>query len=187
MDKPIYSQRSRELAELLKALRESRKMSQRTVAQRLGKSQSYVQKYECGQSQVTLTKFWRIAPAVGTPALDVARLFVLSPLEWRERLAFSPGRTASESDMSATEDLPTVPDEESCAPIAERLRSLLRKMRKQAGLNETELGELLDDEQSFVSKYELGYRELDVVEIEQIASLLGADLLEVLSEVFEDL
>lgn len=56
------------------------------------------------------------------------------------------------------------------------LTALLRSLREEAGLNQTELAGRLSKPQSFVSKYEAGERRLDVVELEQICAALGLSL-----------
>lgn len=54
------------------------------------------------------------------------------------------------------------------------LRELLIEARKKAGLTQVELAQKLSRPQSFVSKYELGERRLDVVEFLEVAKALGA-------------
>ena len=54
-----------------------------------------------------------------------------------------------------------------------RFRELVVGARKQAGLTQAELARKLGKPQSFVSKYELGERRLDVVEFLEVASALG--------------
>ena len=46
----------------------------------------------------------------------------------------------------------------------ERFRELITEARKKAGLTQVQLAQKLSRPQSFVSKYELGERRLDVVE-----------------------
>jgi ribosome-binding protein aMBF1 (putative translation factor) len=54
-----------------------------------------------------------------------------------------------------------------------RFRELVIDARKQARLTQAELAQKLGKPQSFVSKYELGERRLDVVEFLEIALALG--------------
>jgi transcriptional regulator with XRE-family HTH domain len=54
-----------------------------------------------------------------------------------------------------------------------RLLSFLETYRKKTGLTQTELARRLGRPQSFVSKYEIGERRLDVVELLTIANALG--------------
>jgi len=56
-----------------------------------------------------------------------------------------------------------------------RLRELLVRERKRAGLSQAELAAKLGKPQSYVSKCELGERRVDVVEFVEIADALGAD------------
>lgn len=55
------------------------------------------------------------------------------------------------------------------------LRKRLRDLRKQAGLGQVELAELLGKPQSFVSKYESGERRLDVLELLDVLRHLKVD------------
>ena len=55
----------------------------------------------------------------------------------------------------------------------EKLRVLLKELRKNAGLTQVELSDVLDKPQSYVSKYETGERKLDYVEINDICKALG--------------
>ncbi len=68
----------------------------------------------------------------------------------------------------------------------ERLQTLLRQIRNEAGLRQTELAERLGKPQSFVSKYESGERRLDLIEIRQICLVVGITLTE-LADRFERL
>jgi transcriptional regulator with XRE-family HTH domain len=54
----------------------------------------------------------------------------------------------------------------------DRLRALLVETRRAAGLTQLELARRLKKPQSFVSKYELGERRLDVIEFLQVAAAL---------------
>jgi len=57
-------------------------------------------------------------------------------------------------------------------------QDLLKQIRLEAGLKQTELAELLGQSQAFVSKYENGERRLDLLELRQICKTLGISLLE---------
>ena len=52
----------------------------------------------------------------------------------------------------------------------------LVKSRKKAGFTQIELAQKLGKPQSFVAKYEGGERRLDVIELLEIARILGADV-----------
>jgi transcriptional regulator with XRE-family HTH domain len=56
-----------------------------------------------------------------------------------------------------------------------RILALLVQARKDAGLTQTEVARRLGQRQTFVSKYELGERRLDVAEYIEIAKVIGAD------------
>lgn len=58
----------------------------------------------------------------------------------------------------------------------ERLLTLLRQVRRDAGLRQTELAERLGEHQSFVSKYEIGERRLDLIELRTICEAIGIPL-----------
>ena len=55
-------------------------------------------------------------------------------------------------------------------------RELLRQVRKEAGLTQTDLARRLRRHQSFVSKFEIGERRLDVVELRQVCRALRVPL-----------
>jgi len=55
----------------------------------------------------------------------------------------------------------------------EKLRVLLKELRKDAGLTQVELSDALGKPQSYVSKYETGERKLDYVETSEICKVLG--------------
>ncbi len=65
----------------------------------------------------------------------------------------------------------------------DRFRSVLRDMRREAGLRQSELADRLGRPQSFVSKYESGQRRLDFVEVERVCKALGASLRELISRI----
>ena len=60
----------------------------------------------------------------------------------------------------------------------ERLCALLRSYRVQAGLRQVDVAERLHTPQSFVSKYESGERRLDLIELQQVCTVLGVPLVE---------
>jgi transcriptional regulator with XRE-family HTH domain len=64
----------------------------------------------------------------------------------------------------------------------QRLCSLLRQLRHEAGLTQVQVAARLGVPQSFVSKYESGERRLDVVELGHVAGALEATVREVLDQ-----
>jgi transcriptional regulator with XRE-family HTH domain len=59
------------------------------------------------------------------------------------------------------------------------LQNLLRGLRGKAGLTQAALAKKLKRPQSFVCKYEIGERRLDLVELRQICRALNVSLAEV--------
>ncbi|OBG38134.1 helix-turn-helix domain-containing protein [Mycobacterium sp. E3198] len=58
----------------------------------------------------------------------------------------------------------------------QQLCTLLRQLRREAGLTQARVAERLDVPQSFVSKYESGERRLDVIELRHVAEAIGTTL-----------
>ncbi|MFK0249715.1 helix-turn-helix domain-containing protein [Amycolatopsis azurea] len=58
----------------------------------------------------------------------------------------------------------------------QRLCTLLRESRLEAGLTQAQVAERLQVPQSFVSKYEAGERRLDVVELHHVAVALATNV-----------
>lgn len=56
------------------------------------------------------------------------------------------------------------------------LLELLRELRRDARLRQQEVADLIQEPQSFVSKYETGERRLDVLELRVICRVLGISL-----------
>lgn len=56
------------------------------------------------------------------------------------------------------------------------LQELLRTVRIEAGLRQTDLADSLGLPQSFVSKYESGERRLELLEVRRICTVLGISL-----------
>ena len=69
------------------------------------------------------------------------------------------------------------------SPAYKRFLELLIAARRDAGLNQTELGKLLGRRQTFVSKIETGERRIDLVEFLIIAEALDCNPHEILTEV----
>jgi transcriptional regulator with XRE-family HTH domain len=64
------------------------------------------------------------------------------------------------------------------ASAQQRLQTLLRLIRTEAGLTQTEVAQRLGQPQSFVSKYESGERRLDVLELREVCRVIGIPLAE---------
>ena len=60
----------------------------------------------------------------------------------------------------------------------QQLIALLRQLRLDAGLRQEDLARKLRRPQSFVSKYEIGQRRLDLVELRGICRALGVPLVD---------
>ena len=56
-----------------------------------------------------------------------------------------------------------------------KLLVLLRAVRVEAGLTQSELASRLDTDQTFVSKYESGERRLDILELREVCQVIGID------------
>lgn len=55
----------------------------------------------------------------------------------------------------------------------QRLCALLRQLRLDAGMRQSDIAEQLGKPQSFVSKYESGARRLDLIELRNLCAVLG--------------
>jgi transcriptional regulator with XRE-family HTH domain len=55
----------------------------------------------------------------------------------------------------------------------DRLITLLREARIEAGLTQTELGSRIEKDQTYVSRYESGQRRLDILEVREISQAVG--------------
>jgi len=53
---------------------------------------------------------------------------------------------------------------------------LLREARTNAGVTQVQLAEMLEQSQSFVSKYERGDRRLDIIQLRTVCQTLGVTL-----------
>ena len=58
------------------------------------------------------------------------------------------------------------------------LLTVLRQLRRQAGLRQADMASKLGKPQAFVSYYESGARRLDLLELRQICGILGVTLVE---------
>ena len=68
-----------------------------------------------------------------------------------------------------------------------KLLVLLRGIRADAGLTQTELASCLARDQTFVSKYESGERRLDILELREVCQALGTDLIAFIRKLDNDL
>jgi transcriptional regulator with XRE-family HTH domain len=58
----------------------------------------------------------------------------------------------------------------------EKLLLLLKELRKKSAIRQVDLANQLDVPQSFISKYESGSRELDILELRRICQTMGISL-----------
>lgn len=62
------------------------------------------------------------------------------------------------------------------------LRQLVRQKRQSTGLTQTELANLLEEPQSYISKVENGERRLDLVQLHAFCDAMGVSLREIVDE-----
>jgi len=68
-----------------------------------------------------------------------------------------------------------------------QLLVLLRGVRIEAGLTQTELASRLGTDQTFISKYESGERRLDVLELREVCRAIGTDFVTFIRKLDKDL
>jgi transcriptional regulator with XRE-family HTH domain len=68
-----------------------------------------------------------------------------------------------------------------------KLLVLLRGIRVDAGMTQSELASRLSRDQTFVSKYESGERRLDVLELREVCQAIGTDFVTFLRKLDKDL
>jgi transcriptional regulator with XRE-family HTH domain len=73
MSKSIHSPQHVKLRELLVAARRKAGLTQQDVADRLGRPQSFVAKYEGGERRLDVVEFLQVAAAVGVDPVRVMR------------------------------------------------------------------------------------------------------------------
>lgn len=71
--KHLHSARNQRLRQRLRAIRESAGVTQVEMAQRLGKPQSYVSKYESGERRLDVLEFADVCDALGASPATVLR------------------------------------------------------------------------------------------------------------------
>ena len=64
MSKSLRTPRQQRLQELLSGVRKSKKLTQADVAERLGRQQSFVAKYEGGERRLDVIEFVEVAEAL---------------------------------------------------------------------------------------------------------------------------
>ncbi len=78
MEKSLYSERHVLLAELLREARKKSDLTQQEVADRLGKPQSFVAKYENGERRLDVVEF-----------VDIAKVLAIDPGALIQRIIIS--------------------------------------------------------------------------------------------------
>ena len=68
-----------------------------------------------------------------------------------------------------------------------KLLALLRGVRIEAGLTQSELASRLGTDQTFISKYESGERRLDILELREVCQVIGIDLVAFIRRLDKDL
>jgi len=68
-------------------------------------------------------------------------------------------------------------------PAHRKLVQELRKARREAGLSQQQVAELLGVPQSYVAKIELGERRIDVIEFLKLVAAMDASWMEILGRV----
>lgn len=65
-----------------------------------------------------------------------------------------------------------------------RLRTILRRERKSAGLRQTDIAKTTQRSQAYISKFENGDLRLDVIDFVRICNAIGCDPHVILDEIF---
>ena len=73
------------------------------------------------------------------------------------------------------------------SPLQKKMQNILRKMRHDSAMRQSDLADLLKQPQSFVSKYETGERILDFLELRQICTAMGFTLNEFINRFESDI
>ena len=68
-----------------------------------------------------------------------------------------------------------------------KLLVLLRGVRVEAGLTQSELASRLGTDQTFISKYESGERRLDILELREVCQVIGIDFVAFIRRLDQDL
>ena len=73
MKKNLYTQRQRILLDLLRKTREEAGLRQDDVAERLGRPQSFVSKYESGERRLDILELYDVCGALGVTLNDFVK------------------------------------------------------------------------------------------------------------------
>ena len=73
MDKSPYSFYRERVQELLRKIRTEAGIRQADLAERLGRPQSFVSKYESGERRLDVIELWEVCRALEVPLVDFAR------------------------------------------------------------------------------------------------------------------
>ncbi len=71
LKKTIHSEKSKLLQSLLIQARDKAGLTQQALADKLGKPQSFVAKYEVGERRIDVIEFMRICDAIGVDAANI--------------------------------------------------------------------------------------------------------------------
>jgi len=85
MRKSVHSGAASQLRALLREARTAAKLRQQDVADRLGKPQSFVAKYERGERQLDVIEFIEIATVLGSDPVRLLKIVVDSQKALRRR------------------------------------------------------------------------------------------------------
>jgi transcriptional regulator with XRE-family HTH domain len=67
----------------------------------------------------------------------------------------------------------------------QKLRKILRRERRAAGLRQSDLAERTERSQAYISKFEKGDLRLDVVDFVRFCTVIGCSVVDVLIETFD--
>jgi transcriptional regulator with XRE-family HTH domain len=95
--KSIYSRESETLKDLLKRVRKERKLTQVQVAQRLGRTQSYVSKVEQGEIMIDAVVLFLLCRAMEVPFAEFAGRY---EEEWERQIPQQPNPTTNSGPFS---------------------------------------------------------------------------------------
>lgn len=79
MRKSLRSPEQQRLQCLLRKARENAALTQAELAKRLGKPQSFVSKYECGERRLDLPELEQVSAVLGIPLVELVESYVDRP------------------------------------------------------------------------------------------------------------